>query len=324
MTNVQDSSSSRRKFCLITVIPNIPYNAVWKSRGQTVAGGHGPCPTFNALHYPKGIFVNKSQTVFVADSSNNRIMKFRRGAIVGKRIAGKNISGYDPDRMCEPSNVIYDTQSKTYIICDNQNHRVLRWPRKSSIFAEELIINKECFGLAIDDEGSLYVSNTERHEVRRYRAGKYYGTVVAGGHGQGSRLKQLNHPTYIFVGPDEAVYVSDSWNDRVVKWDKGAKEGVIVAGGHGKGKDKTQLHHPAGLVVDRWSTIYVADHYNHRVMRWYKNASHGNIIAGNRYLPGNCADKLNGPEGLAFDRYGNLYVADSNNHRVQRFNIRTV
>ncbi|CAF3427295.1 unnamed protein product [Rotaria socialis] len=307
-----------------SIIPNIPYGTVWKSKAQTIAGIRGPGSALTALNFPKGIFVNKNQAVFIADSSNNRIMKYNRGVIAGKIIAGKNISGYGSDRMWEPSNVIYDEQSKSYIICDYQNRRVLRWASRSSTFAEELITNKECFGLAMDDEGSLYVSDTELHEVRRYRPGERYGTVVAGGNGQGSRFKQLNHPTYIFVGPDQAVYVSDTWNNRVVKWEQGAKEGIIVAGGHHKGKDETQLFHPAGLIVDRLNTIYVADYYNHRVMRWYKDASHGNIIAGNRYLPGNNANKLNGPEGLAFDKHGNLYVADSNNHRVQRFSIRIV
>ncbi|CAF1987075.1 unnamed protein product [Rotaria magnacalcarata] len=307
-----------------SIIPNIPYDTVWKSKAKTIAGIRGPGPALTALHFPKGIFVNKKQTVFIADSSNNRIMKYNRGVIAGKIIAGKNISGYGSDRMWEPSNVIYDEQSKSYIICDYQNRRVLRWASRSSTFTEELITNKECFGLAMDDEGFLYVSDTELHEVRRYRTGERYGTVVAGGNGQGSRLKQLNHPTYIFVGPDQVVYVSDTWNNRVVKWEQGAKEGIIVAGGHHKGKDETQLFHPAGLIVDRLSTIYVADYYNHRVMRWYKDASHGHIIAGNRYLPGNNANKLNGPEGLAFDQHGNLYVADSNNHRVQRFSIRNI
>lgn len=295
---------------------------MWKSTGRTVAGGHGPCPTFNALNFPKGLFVNKYQTIFVADSSNHRIMKFRRGATFGKRIAGKNICGYGYDLMCAPSNVMYDKYSKSYIICDYRNHRVLRWPCRSSTFAEELIRNKQCFGLAIDDEGSLYVSNTERHEVRKYRAGDHHGRVVAGGHGQGCRLRHLNHPTYICIGPDEALYVSDSWNDRVVKWEKEATEGILVAGGHGKGQDRTQLYYPAGLIVDRFGTIYVADHNNHRVMRWYKDASYGSIIAGDRYLSGDSSDKLNGPEGIAFDQYGNLYVADSNNHRIQRFDIR--
>jgi len=175
----------------------------------------------------------------------------------------------------------------------------------------------------MDDEGSLYVSDTERHEVRRYRPGKKYGTVVAGGNGQGRRLHQLNHPTYICIGDNQSVYVSDSWNDRVMRWDKGAKEGVIVAGGNGKGKNRTQLDHPAGVLVDQLGTVYVADHWNGRVMRWRKHARQGDVIAGDKFLSGQYPNELNGPEGLAIDRYNNLYVADSNNHRIQRFDIQT-
>ncbi|CAF5162068.1 unnamed protein product, partial [Rotaria sp. Silwood1] len=31
--------------------------------------------------------------------------------------------------------------------------------------------------------------------------------------------------------------------------------------------------------------------------------------------------QLNGPVGLSSDRHGNLYVADYENHRVQKFEI---
>ncbi|CAF4258285.1 unnamed protein product, partial [Rotaria sordida] len=54
-------------------------------------------------------------------------------------------------------------------------------------------------------------------------------------------------------------------------------------------------------------------------MRWYNGVPQGSVIAG-EHGPGDYANQLNCPEGLAFDRDGNLYVADSNNHRIQRFN----
>ena len=47
----------------------------------------------------------------------------------------------------------------------------------------------------MDDEGALYVTDTEKHEVRRYRQGETSGTVVAGGNGRGDGLHQLNGPS---------------------------------------------------------------------------------------------------------------------------------
>ncbi|CAF2588099.1 unnamed protein product [Rotaria sp. Silwood2] len=250
-------------------------------------------------------------------------MQYNRGTRKGTRLAGKSIDGYRPSQLCVPTNVIFDRRSKSFIISDYHNRRVLRLPPGKSKCVQTIIDNVECYGLAIDDEGALYVSDTRLHEVRRYRAGSHYGTVVAGGNGQGSHLDQLNHPTYIFVGQDQTVYVSDSWNDRVMQWKKNAEKGHIMAGGKGKGNDRTQLNYPTGLFVDRFEAVYVADYWNHRVMRWYKDAPQGSVIAGG-YGSGDYANQLNCPEGLAFDRNGNLYVADSNNHRIQRFNIQNI
>ncbi len=301
----------------------IPEDATWKSKGRTIAGSRGPGSALDRLHCPQGLCVTRNQAIVIADSLNHRLMKYNQDTKIGQRIADKNISGYGSEVLNGPSNVIFHRQSKSYFICDYQNLRVLRWVRGSGTRLRTFIENVHCFGLAMDEEGSLYVSDTEKHEVRRYRVAGSRGTVVAGGHGQGRRLHQLNNPTYIFVGSDQSVYVSDSYNDRVMKWKKGAKVGVIVAGGNGKGKTRTQLDCPAGLLVDHLGRVYVADHWNSRVMRWDKGAEQGEIIAGNKYLPGESEKHLNGPEGLAFDQDGNLYVADSYNHRIQRFAIQT-
>lgn len=259
--------------------------------------------------------------MFVVDTVNQRIMEYTSNNRIGRRISCKNISGYGPDELRRPSDVLFHKGSKSLIISDTHNRRVLQWfPNDKT---EVLIKDIACSGLAITDDGSIYVSDTEKHQVIRYQIHDSQTTVVAGGHGQGNRLKQLNHPTYIFVGPDDDVYVSDSGNNRVVKWSKGASAGVLVAGGKGRGRGKKQLDYPTGLIVDQSGTIYVADHRNHRVMRWRKNASRGEVIAGNKYLPGDAPDQLNGPEGLKFDLDGNLFIVDSNNNRIQRFDIDT-
>jgi sugar lactone lactonase YvrE len=307
---------------LIVVLPNISLDAVWKSNAHTVVGDLGPGSTTDRLHSPQGISISKNEILSIADSLNHRIIKYDLKTRVIQRVAGKNIQGYGPDMLANPSNVIFHPKSKSYIICDYHNRRVLQWFPRSKRCAKILIENIACFGLAIDINGALYISDTERHEVRRYRMGAKYGKVVAGGHGEGCRLKQLNHPTYICVGDDQSVYVSDSWNNRVMKWKKGAKEGVIVAGVvAGKSKSLTQLDCPAGIIVDQLGTLYIADYWNHRVMR-YRKDEEPDIIAGDRFLSGSSKNQLICPEGLAFDHDGNLYVADSNNHRIQKFKIR--
>lgn len=276
---------------------------------------------FRRLKYPKGTYIHGKQTMFATDSSNQRILKYNLNPVLAQRILIKNIPGYEPYELREPSQAIFDKRSMGLIIADTHNRRLLHWLPDNS--TKVLIQNIACNGLAITDAGSVYVSDVERHEVIQYGMLDQHKSVVAGGHGQGSRLNQLNHPAYIFVGPDDSLYVSDSWNNRVMKWSPGASKGVVVAGGQGKGRDRTQLNCPMGLIVDTSGTIYVADHWNDRVMRWRTNASCGERIAGDQYLPGDNASQLNGPEGVAFDSHGNLYVADSNNHRIQRFDIQT-
>jgi hypothetical protein len=305
------------------IATSVSFITVWNRNALTVTGGNGRGNTLNRLNYPKSLSIDKNDNIVIADSLNHRIMKYERNATTGRRIAGQNIDGYRPDMLYRPSNVIFDTELKSSIICDYNNRRMLQWALRSKKFTKAILENVKCFGLTMDDDGSLYVSDTERHEVIRYLQDKEYGTVVAGGNGQGRRLHQLNHPTYICIGKNQSVYISDSWNDRVVRWNKDAKVGVIVAGGNGKGKDRAQLNHPAGVLVDKVGTVYVADHWNGRVMRWRKGASKGEIIVGDRFLPGDESNELNGPESIAFDQDKNLYVSDSNNHRIQKFNIET-
>ena len=91
---------------------------------------------------------------------------------------------------------------------------MVRWPRRSSSFpriqCEMVIDGSYCYGLAMDAEGALYVSDSEKHEVRRYaKGGDKKGILVAGGHEPGDKLNQFNCPTFLFVDAQSTLYVSD-------------------------------------------------------------------------------------------------------------------
>ncbi|CAF1310580.1 unnamed protein product [Rotaria sordida] len=297
------------------VIPNIPVGARWAQNGTNVAGGHENGNATNQLNEPWGLFVDDDQTMVIADTWNHRIIQWTMNDKNGQVVAGGHGQGKQLDQLYWPSDVLIAKDTDSLIICDVGNQRVVRWSRRSGTTQGEILINNiDCFGLAMDDQRYLYISDTDKDEVRQYKIGDKNGTIVAGGNGRGAGLNQLNNPTNIFIDQQQTVYVSDYNNHRVMKWNKGAKEGIIVAGGQGQGNALTQLSSPQGLFVDTLSTIYVTDPGNNRVIRWPKGAQQGIVIVGGK-------GQLYYPIGLSFDRHGNLYVVDSWEHRVQRFSM---
>ncbi|CAF4051171.1 unnamed protein product [Adineta steineri] len=289
----------------------------WKQNAITVAAGNGLGQQLNQLYCPYGIFIDKKKNIFIADFNNHRIVVWECNARDGQTIAGGNGQGNRMDQLNEPTDVIVDQQNHSIIIADYGNRRVIQWLNQNQ---QILINNIDCFGLAMDRNGFLYVSNWKNDEVRRWKMGEYNneGIIVAGGIGQGNRLNQLNWPTFIFVDEEQSVYVSDRNNYRVMKWRKDANQGRIVAGGKGQGANLNQLSSPQGVIVDDLGQIYVADFWNNRVMRWCEGKEEGAIVVGGNGK-GNEPNQLNGPRSLSFDDEGNLYVADNNNHRIQKY-----
>ncbi|CAF3833960.1 unnamed protein product [Rotaria sp. Silwood1] len=299
---------------------NIDIDARWIQNGITVAGGNGRGNGLNQLTSPVGLYVDDDQTIYASDYEHHRIMKWKYGATSGQIVAGGNGVGNRNNQLNGPTDLIIDKKSDCLLICDSGNRRVMRWPRRNGTIGEIIIAGIRCSGLTMDNNEYLYVSDYEKHEVRRWRLGDTHGTVVAGGNGQGYRLDQLNVPTRVFVDHDYSVYVSDSGNHRVMKWIKDAKEGIVVAGGQNQGDSLTQLSQPQGVIVDRFSTVYVSDWNNHRIMRWVKGATKGCIVVG-KNGKSKQANQLDYPVSLSFDQQNNLYIADRNNNRVQKFEI---
>ena len=255
------------------------------------------------------MFVDDEQTIYIADWNNHRIVEWKSGATNGTVIAGGGGQGTGDHLLDSPEDVIVDKETESIIIADAGNRRVVRWPRRGGKREETLVADVDSFGLTLDEQGSIYVADYSKHEVRRYRRGETQGKVVAGGNGQGNSLNQLYGPFGVFVDRERSVYVSDLGNGRVMKWKEGATEGIVVASG---------LSLPRGVVVDQLETVYVADAGNHRIMRWLNGAQQGIFIIGGL---GSGTNQFNWPIGLSFDRDGNLYVADYSNHRVQRFDL---
>ena len=104
-------------------------------------------------------------------------------------------------------------------------------------------------------------------------------------------------------------------------WRKNASVGILVAGTGLQGNSSNTFALPYGIVVDARENVYVGDIYNHRVTKWAPNATNGVVFAGNG-IAGDGNQELNQPYGLFLDELnGHLYIADSGNHRIQRYSL---
>ncbi|MEK7384434.1 MAG: hypothetical protein AAB262_14255, partial [Elusimicrobiota bacterium] len=140
-------------------------------------------------------------------------------------------------------------------------------------------------------------------------------------------------PEGVAIGADGKIYVADRNNDRIAVF---SSTGALLASfsgrkddeddDHGKHKESTttlRLNKPSGVTVDAAGNIYVADTNSDRVL---KLSAEGQVLLslGRRggeddehsRLPG----RFHHPSGVAVDAVENIYVADTENHRVQVFN----
>ncbi|CAF1686765.1 unnamed protein product [Rotaria magnacalcarata] len=230
---------------MFSLLVNIPANAKWAQNGVTIAGGHGYGDVINQLNFPLGLFVDDDQTVVIADFRNHRIMQWKIGDTTnGQVVAGGNGAGNGLNQLNYPTDVLIDKVTDSLIICDRDIRRVVRWSRRSGTTQGEILFdNIYCWGLAMDEQRCLYVSNTEKHEVRRYKLGLLVDTLGT-------------------------VYVADEVNCRVIRWTQEAKQGTVIVGGNGPGAGANQFHFPYGLSFDRHGNLYVADALNNRVQRF--------------------------------------------------------
>ncbi|CAF1371877.1 unnamed protein product [Adineta steineri] len=100
-----------------------------------------------------------------------------------------------------------------------------------------------------------------------------------------------------------------------------ASSGTVVAGGNGLGPGITQLAYPYGFAFDSSSnSLLIANAQTNNIVRWVLGASSWTLVIGSPTgSSGNTSTLLNQPIGITLDPMGNIYVADSANHRIQFF-----
>ena len=128
----------------------------------------------------------------------------------------------------------------------------------------------------------------------------------------------LNRPQGIFVDINLDLYVADRYNHRVQLFPFDQSDGITVAGS-GSSPSTIPLNHPVAVVLDANKYVFIVDHGNSRIVGSGPNGFQCLVGCNGR---GSSANKLHNPRAMSFDKYGNIFVVDAANHRVQKFELK--
>ncbi|CAF1426792.1 unnamed protein product [Adineta steineri] len=284
-------------------LPKFCANATWNLTAITFAT--------SALigTYPYGLFVDTNNTVYVADRLNNRVQIWlNNSATPTSTISGGLNTSYS----------LFVTDNRD-IYVDNgyANNRVDKWAFNSNSSVPTMYNCGPCFGLFIDINNMLYCSLYSSNKVISQSLNTHlniWNTVAGTGTG-GSTTSTLNAPCDIFVDNNLNLYVADNFNNRIQKFTSGQLNGTTVPTG------TITLFHPTGIVLDFDGYLFIVDQSNARLIG---SGPYGyRCIAACSGSYGSSSSQLYYPYSLSFDSYGNIFVSDLFNNRIQKFFLMT-
>lgn len=218
---------------------------------------------------------------------------------------------------CDFVSIFVSKIGDIYTSCNNSE--IIRWIPSTNTFVHMTTFETQCQDLFIDINNYLYCSMWDTDTVAKtWLDNEMEIIITVAGTGQtGSAPNELNSPQGIFVDTNLDLYVADSGNDRIQLFPFGVQNGKTVAGQ--SSTDITiELSSPCAIILDADKYLFIADFANDRIV--------GSGPNGFRCLVG-CkrqgfrSDRLDGPHNLRFDIYGNMFVGDSGNDRVVKFDL---
>jgi sugar lactone lactonase YvrE len=274
------------------------------------SGDDGPAVSAR-MNKPRGLWVDDSGNILIADFDNHRIKKVDNSTGIITTVAGDGTGSFSGDNGPATSASL----KKPHGVC------VYESPAPAT----------------------LHIADAYNYETRKVDMSTRMITKVAGTWWRGYNgdnipavTAMLNYTFGVHVDASRNVYIADTYNHRIRKVD--ATTGIIttVAGTGSKGSSgdggpaiSARLRYPYGVYVDASGNIFIADTLNYRIRK--VDATTGIITT----VAGDGAAKFSGDGGpatsasirksydVAVDSAGNIFIADSHNHAIRKVDAAT-
>ncbi|MDA4122697.1 MAG: NHL repeat-containing protein [Thaumarchaeota archaeon] len=277
--------------------------------GQPDLTTFSPGATVAGLVGPYDVAFDHSGNLWVADAGGSRVLEYKQ-----------------PFSNDESASTVIGQTSFNSMIPANESATSLTAPQ----------------AVAFDSSGNLWVADTSNDRVLEFMAPLSTGEAASVVLGQTSftnnfdsvtNATSLNSPYGLAFDSSGNLWVADLINGRVVEYTSPFTTGepaTLVIGepnlnASNDEVSKKGLNAPNAVAFDSAGDLWVVD--GHRVLEYaaplatYEAASL--VIGENDFTNSSTAataNVMNGPDGIAFDPSGNLWISDHLNNRVLEFN----
>lgn len=295
-----------------------------------------------AIEAPLNIAGDTSGNIYVSDRSQRKIYKLRVSISTDKLVANAEIwKDFSNATLSEFPYAIASFQDK-YLILGNGSTLQKAMPAGSmttfigssaSLGSQDGVGKLAEFNgantVVSDNNGDLYVSDTDNHTIRKINIATGVVSTIAGQAGNAGTndgmgpLARLNSPTALAVDGSANVFFTDTQNQTIRKISPNGLVTTFVGkpGEPGKidgNKDQARLNYPQSLAFDKDGNLYVVELEGIR-----KISPNGDV----RTLPLAAADTLQNAnpsvtighsDSLAIDSKGNIFASSKANNNIYK------
>ena len=271
--------------------------------------------TQSGMFRPAFVSIDRTGNVWIADSDNNRVLKYARPTVNGPAailvLGQPNFTTANREDVCSSTGIARP------------------------------------FGVSVDSSGNVWVADTDNNRVLKYTQPSSNGQAAVLVLGQPDFTTNeevcsstgMTSPGTVAFDSSGNVWVSDVNNCRVLKFVNPSVNGQaanLVLGQSDFTSNivnctQTGMYSPIGVALDSSGNVWAADMDNSRVLKFTVPSYNGQAaskVLGQPvfYSSGPACSQIGmtGPYGVAFDNSGNVWVADSLNNRVLRFSTLSI
>ncbi len=323
--------------------------------GQSGFSDDGGPATQAALNFPTGLALDNAGDLYIADRLNHRIRHVTPDGRIAT-FAGTGVAGFSGDggpasaaRLFFPYNLAADAAGNVYI-ADAANSSIRKVNPQGIISTvagnqrlgfsgdggpatQATLFNPRA--VAFDSTGAYYIADNINGRIRRVGSDGIISTVAGNNlnrafpDGIPATQAYLNNPRGLWLAPNGDLYVADTENHYIRVITPAGRISTIAGRGGasflGDGGPARQayLAFPSDIVGDAAGALFISDSSNNRIRRIAPNgiistyAGNGTPAYNGDGILATTAS-LQGPQEIALDRNGNLYIADRGNQRIRR------